>query len=474
MGEFVVGSQWDGGFVGSYTITNSGDTAVSGWQLEFDVPASESITSLWNGQIVESDTGYVVTPQSWTQTIEPGGSVTVGFQGTQGGAAWEPTNVVINGEPVTGGGDGGGSGSGGGDGGGSGSGGGDGGGSGSGSGSGSGGGDGGGSGSGSGGGAGEVPVGEFSPYIDVTLWPPPNYADLAAAGIDDATLAFIVSGAGGDPAWGGVYSLNDPFITSQIAEMQSLGIDPTISFGGANGVDLAYTAADATVLAAQLRLIVDTFGIHKFDFDVEGGMQANEPVLTRQAEAIAILQVEQAAAGGPPIEVSYTLPVLPTGLTPHGLGVLEIANDAGVDVTRVNIMAMNYGDYFSGSNPDIGGLAIQAAESLHGQLMAMDPSLSAEEAWAKVGVTPMIGINDVQSEVFTAEDAQQLVTFAQQKGIGELSMWSVARDATGQLGSVTPHGSGIEQDPFDFARIFDQFDESTGGGPMTDGPPGRW
>jgi hypothetical protein len=32
---------------------------------------------------------------------------------------------------------------------------------------------------------------------------------------------------------------------------------------------------------------------------------------------------------------------------------------------------------------------------------------------AKIGVTPMIGINDVSSEVFTLADAQQLAAYVQ-------------------------------------------------------------
>ncbi|WP_264035015.1 cellulose binding domain-containing protein, partial [Mycobacterium lacus] len=35
--------------------------------------------SAWNGQLAQSGTHYVLTPESWTQTIAPGGSVTVGF-----------------------------------------------------------------------------------------------------------------------------------------------------------------------------------------------------------------------------------------------------------------------------------------------------------------------------------------------------------------------------------------------------------
>jgi hypothetical protein len=385
--------------------------------------------------------------------------VTVGFQVAQVGQYAPPINVVLNGEAVAGGGTVTPGGSGGtttgGTGGGT-------------TGGGTGGGTtGGGSTGGTVGGGGTVGTGgpggssaqEFSPYIDMTLWPAPNYTELADAGVTDATLAFVVSGTGGQPAWGGVYSLTDPYITAQVAQMQSLGIDPTVSFGGASGIDLAYTAPDAATLADHYTSVVDNFGIRQFDFDVEGGMQGNIPVLTRQAQAIALLQSQQAAAGTP-VEVSYTLPVLPTGLTPEGLQVLQIANDNGVTISRVNLMTMDYGEIaHPNGNSDMGDLAIMAATSTHGQLMTMYPQLTSEQAWSMIGVTPMIGINDVQSEVFTLSDAHQILDFADQNNLGEIGMWSVARDSTGTLGVVGPHGSGIQQNPYDYSKIFAQFDD---------------
>ena len=76
------------------------------------------------------------------------------------------------------------------------------------------------------------------------------------------------------------------------------------------------------------------------------------------------------------------------------------------------------------------------------------------------GVTALPGINDAPSNpIFTLSDAQQLTTFAQQNGIGELSMWDLHRDVTGTLGSVAaPDGSGIAQTPFEFSQIFEQIE----------------
>lgn len=73
----------------------------------------------------------------------------------------------------------------------------------------------------------------------------------------------------------------------------------------------------------------------------------------------------------------------------------------------------------------------------------------------------MIGVNDISSEVFTLTDAQMLVDYAQtDSNIVRLSMWSVGRDNGNGAGAhyASPDSSGIAQQPYDFATIFQQFD----------------
>ncbi|CAM4446738.1 putative bifunctional chitinase/lysozyme precursor [Mycobacterium basiliense] len=444
---YTVTSQWDNGFVANYTISNTGDTALTDWQVEFDLPASESITSAWSGQITQDGTHYTITPESWTQTIDPGGSVVVGFQAMQSGAYSEPTNVLVNGQPTGGGTSGGGT---------------------------SGGGTSGGGTTGGGGTSGTAAGGEYSPYVDITLWPSNDgydFASAADAGVKDVTLAFITADPNGQAAWGG-YSAYDVsggshswYIDNQLTNMHDAGIDGTISFGGAAGTDLAvYAAANnvsAAELAQQYQQVMSTYGIYDIDFDVEGAMQSNTAALTTQAQAIALAQ-EWGAANGTPVTVSYTLPVLPTGLTSDGLRVVQIAQTNGVDISTVNIMAMDYYDP-SYAPYDMGTLAINASEATHSQLMTLYPSLTSEQAWSMLGVTPLIGVNDDPSEIFTIEDAHQLAAFADQHNIGQLSMWELPRDTTGTLGAVdAPDGSGVQQDPFEFSQIFEQYiDEPT-------------
>jgi hypothetical protein len=323
---------------------------------------------------------------------------------------------------------------------------------------------------GGGGGTGGNSSGVYSPYVDVTLYPGPNGYDFSSAGhagVKDATLAFITADPNGQPSWGGysAYDINGgsqiSYINNQIANMHTAGINGTISFGGEAGTDLsAVNGQTPAALEQDYLSVVNTYKIYNLDFDVEGALQSNTPALTTQAKAIAMLQ-QQEAANGTPVTVSYTLPVLPTGLVAGqggGLNVLQIAATNGVDVSRVNVMAMDYGNGFDQTgNPGMGVYAIDAATATHGQLMTLYPSMTSQQAWHMLGVTPLIGINDDPSEVFSLANAQQLTAFAHQNNIGELSMWELPRDVTGTLGAVDAvDGSGIAQSPFEFSGIFEQ------------------
>jgi hypothetical protein len=431
---YTVTSQWDGGFVADYTITNPGTAPLTNWKLEFDLPADDSIVSVWNAQLTQSGAQYVLTPESYDSTIAPDGSATIGFQVTDTGLYAPPTHVTIDGQPA----------------------------------------DTGTSGTTSTTGTTGTSTststssgGEFSPYFDVTLYPAFNYSSAADAGIKDATLAFIVADSQDQPAWGGFSAyavdggLDISYINNQISAMEADGISPTISFGGENGTYLADVPGQTVSgLENDYLEVINTYDIHKLDFDIEGAELSNTSALTLQAQALAAVEAQE-AADGTPLTVSYTLPVLPTGLTASGLEPLELAKEYGVDVNVVNIMAMDYGGGFDGGgDPNMGELAIEAAQNTHSQLMQLYPDLSSAQAWSMVGVTPLIGINDDPAEIFTLADAQQLTDFAIQNHLGELSMWAGNKDVEGTLGATDQlDGSGIAQAPWAFSKIFEQFAE---------------
>jgi hypothetical protein len=116
-------------------------------------------------------------------------------------------------------------------------------------------------------------------------------------------------------------------------------------------------------------------------------------------------------------------------------------------------MAMDYGPAYSG---DMGTYAEQAATATQAQVKSV-LGLSDSAAWKSVAVTPMIGVNDVASEIFKVDDATQLVAFAKSKGLGWLSMWSATRDkqcAGGAKNSADATCSSITQDAGAFSEAF--------------------
>ncbi|WP_432114951.1 glycoside hydrolase family 18 protein [Streptomyces sp. S1] len=449
-------SSWTGGYTGQYVVTNETSAAQSDWTLEFDLPAGTAIGSLWNGEHTVSGRHVTVKPASWNRQLAPGQSVTVGFVTSAAGEAGDPANCLINKVSC------------------------------------------------SAGGPAPTPSGrpteqptatasptataqptptasattaptptptrtqtptptptpttstpapvtgaKFAPYVDTSLYPAYDLLATAdATGVKEFNLAFITSGGACAPLWGGVTDLANDKVAAQIGALRAKGGDVRVSFGGAAGHELALNCSSASALAAAYGKVIDQYKLTKVDFDVEGAALPDTAANTRRSQAIAQLQKSH-----PGLNVSFTLPVMPEGLTQPGVDLLADAKRNGVRVDAVNIMAMDYGPAYSA---DMGTYAIQAATATQAQIKGV-LGLSDAAAWKAVAVTPMIGVNDVLSEIFKVDDATQLVDFAQSKGLGWLSMWSSTRDKQCPDGAVNRADatcSSILQQPLAFTKAF--------------------
>jgi chitodextrinase len=296
---------------------------------------------------------------------------------------------------------------------------------------------------------------EFSPYIDMAMPFADNLPAISAAsGIHNFTLAFVLSSGSDAIGWQGSGTIandtlaNGTTILSQVEAIQAAGGHVTISFGGAAGQEAALTASSAASLQAEYQSVIDRYHVTSLDFDIEGAAVEDQHSITLRDQALVALK-----AANPDLTVSFTLPVLPTGLTASGLNVLASAQRDGLKIDVLNIMAMDYGPSVDNGG-QMGMNAIDAAIATEKQLSAMGMS-------AKIAVTPMIGNNDVSSEVFTLADAQTLLNYAQtDPNVARLSMWSVARDNGNSAGAhyASPDSSGIAQNPYDFSAIFHLFD----------------
>lgn len=292
----------------------------------------------------------------------------------------------------------------------------------------------------------------FAPYIDMGLVPSENLLTIRRQSqIKVFTLAFVLSPGGCSAAWQGVGSIaNDMLpkgrtILSLVQSLRAMGGDVIISFGGANGDEPALHCSDPASLAAVYQSVLDRYEVKALDFDIEGDKVRDQASIQRRNLALVALR-----AANPGLTLSYTLPALPSGLDGNGLGVLTSAKRDGFSPDVINVLAMNYGDSVDDGG-QMGRDALTAASKTALQVKAAGLT-------SRVGVTPMIGVNDVLGEVFTLEDARLLAAFAASNAnIGRLSMWSVSRDNGSCAGSASavPTCSGIAQSPYAFSAIFE-------------------
>ncbi|GAB3977873.1 hypothetical protein GCM10029978_068970 [Actinoallomurus acanthiterrae] len=281
-----------------------------------------------------------------------------------------------------------------------------------------------------------------APYVDMGSWPTPVLSDMAqAGGLKGFTLAFVTS-AGCKASWFNAYDPRAAWQKDEIDKLRAAGGDVKISFGGASGIELAQACTDVNSLYTEYAAVVDAYGAKYVDFDIEGAAVADKASVDRRSQALARLQQSH-----PGLRISLTLPVLPEGLTADGLNVVTSAENAGVDLDLVNVMAMDY--YRS---VDYGDAAVQAAQSTYDQLKTLYPGRTDAQLWAMVGVTPMLGQND-DHNVYNQDDARQLVTFAKQHHLGMLAFWEETRDRNACTGALY-QCTNIPQQPYEFSKIF--------------------
>ncbi|GAB4817780.1 hypothetical protein N2152v2_004826 [Parachlorella kessleri] len=404
-------SDWGSGYEGSIKVSNNNPYDLLNWQLTFTW--NDNYT--WMGDVDLSWKGsqVILTPKEWTKRIDAGTTYDIRF----GGIKQLPTGFAFaqllplldpNNDPSlkT---------------------------------------------------RGQFGSKTFAPYLDVLAWPTPQLSSIVdATGQLFYTLAFVTAktSASGPatPAWGGVVDLADQFFYDQIRALRLRGGDVIVSFGGANGIELAQAITNVNDLVAAYQSVIDLYKLRWVDFDIEGGAVADTASVTRRNKAIRILQ-----ANNPALTISYCLPVLPSGLTADGVALLASAVAQGVRVDEVAVMTMDFGDS-AAPNPagKMGAYSIQAVQSTYAQ------AVKAGIQSPKIGAIPMIGINDVESEVFNLTDACQLADFAAKTSwMRTTRFWSVNRDNFNGFVGAAPDSSGVKQSPYAFTKLLKQLSCST-------------
>ena len=302
----------------------------------------------------------------------------------------------------------------------------------------------------------------FAPYVDVTLTPLLHFEDPAEQPAQNVVLGFIVADPAKAcvPSWGTYYSLDAAAraldLDRRIVRLRERGGDAVVSFGGALNNELATVCTDADALVAAYQSVIDRYQSRILDFDIEGASLADVAANARRANAIRRLQEKNSG-----LQVWFTLPVAPHGLEAESVALLEQAIAANVALTGINAMTMNYG----GSRAPSDSMGSATAAALNATHLQIDDAYrragtlkTQQELWQMLGATPMIGQNDVASDVFTPSDADSLIALANDVRLGRISFWSANRDV--QCGvSVTDKRasntcSGVEQEPLEFGARF--------------------
>jgi Glycosyl hydrolases family 18 len=306
----------------------------------------------------------------------------------------------------------------------------------------------------------------YAPYYE--SWLSGSIATSAQqSGSPYETIAFIQTASAGSCAltWNGDAADPIPGTTfgADIATLQKRGGNVIPSFGGytadTTSTEIADSCTDVNAIAADYESVITTYHVSRLDMDVEGDSLTNTAGIARRNQALKLVE-QWAARRHQPLQVQYTLPVEPTGLTASDLAVLQNAAATGTRVDVVNIMTF---DYYLASEPSplpMGADAISAAENAHTQLASVYPHASSAQLWALEGITLMPGIDDYPggTEVTQLSDTKQVLSFARTHGLALLSIWAIQRDNGGCPGTVGASTcSGITQNTWDFSHILERF-----------------
>jgi len=296
---------------------------------------------------------------------------------------------------------------------------------------------------GGGGGGGTTGATEFAPYFYTWGWGSSSYAFSslvamrAKGGPSAVTIAFVLAGNGCSAS---------SEIHNNLADVRAYvaaGGHVKASFGGADGTYLEYNCSTAAALATALGQFVDDTGITDLDFDLEQGSASSNAALN-QRRAAALKQVQDAKH----VRVAFTLPVSPGGLLQDSIDIVQAAVNAGVQISFINGMTMDYGN-----GTDLGTAPIQSVDSLARQIRGFLPALSLAQAYRMVGATAMIGKND-DTETFSIANANTLVAYARQQHIGLVSFWAIQRDEACPSSTDLDRCSRVNASTFQFSNIF--------------------
>ncbi|WP_370098364.1 chitinase [Streptacidiphilus sp. MAP12-20] len=294
-----------------------------------------------------------------------------------------------------------------------------------------------------------------APYLMPLDNNPPNPTDvMAATGLKAFQLAFILApnGGGCSPTWGGTAAVSsDTAVAATIASIRAAGGDVSVSIGGYGGTKLGQTCSTPAATAAAYQQVIDKYGLHAMDFDLEEPEYENTTAVTNEIGAAHILQ-----QNNPGLYISVTTPGTTSGTGWFGQQMLNQAKADGFTPDNFSIMPFDGG--FNGAASQISAL-----QSFNTLLMNTF-GWSSATAYAHEGISMMNGRSD-SGEYFYQSDFQTVLNFAESNHMARYTFWSVNRDVqctpADNGGRTSGTCSSVPQNSWDFTKYDVQFAGAT-------------
>jgi chitinase len=271
---------------------------------------------------------------------------------------------------------------------------------------------------------------------------------MAASGIHDLTLAFMLSHGRCNPTWDGSRPLTGGPDQSAIEAIRSAGGDVAVSFGGWSGRKLGSSCRSAAALAGAYQKVINAYALRAIDIDIEHTEFTNAATRKRVVAALASVQ-----AANPRLEISITLPTAPNGPDRAGQSLIADAAAVGLQPTAWTVMPFDFGVPIA----NMGQVSIEATEGLARDLAAAY-HVSNAEALRHSGISSMNGATDEADETVSLEDFHAMLTFAEANHLARLAFWSVNRDREcGGANQSADSCSGVAQQPFAYTDVNAQY-----------------
>jgi chitinase len=271
---------------------------------------------------------------------------------------------------------------------------------------------------------------------------------IAATGVHDLTLAFILSHGKCDPEWDGERPLLGGSDQKAVEAISADGGEVDVSFGGWSGKKLGSSCKTPAALAGAYQRVIADYSLGAIDIDIEHGEFTNAKTRKRVVQALAIVHGED-----PGLEISITFGTEESGPERDGKSLIADAAAIGFQPDAWTVMPFDFGP----ARTDMGHASIRAVEGLAQDIVSVY-GIAATTAYEHAGISSMNGETDESSETVSVEGFQTILAFAQLHHLARFTFWAVNRDRQCTAGETPGEDcSGIAQQPYAFTDVIAEY-----------------